>query len=219
MCTKRQAAIAAALGFAALLLTATARAENGEESSVAAPVHPPSGPFELTIGNGYVQGFGRVTSARALDQVAGAGLDLNASLDDRLTPRWSVGIQTSFDVFTHEQNTAVGGLAATAGATYHLMPMTRGDPWLRLGVGYRLLWEDDPPGRQGASVWRHALQAASLRLGYDLRLSEDIALAPFAGADFDVFVWENDSNATGGAVRSDAFGAFMVAGLQGRFDF
>jgi hypothetical protein len=218
MWTKRQAAIAASVGLVAVLSTATARAEHGEESYLASHGPAPVEHFELTVGNGYAQGFGRVTSTRTVDQVAGAGLDLNVSFDDRLTRRWSVGLQTSFNVYTREQNTSVGGLAATLGATYHLSPTLRGNPWVRLGAGYRLLWEDDPPGAPGASVYRYALQLASLRLGYDVSLSEGIAIAPTIGGDLDVFVWDDYSNGSS-AVRFDAFCAFLLAGLQGRFDF
>ena len=213
------AAAAAAFGLLAAFATHAAGAEELSHSSSVAPLGAPRRPLEFTFGNAYMQGFGRVASTRIVDRIAGAGFDLSLSVDARLTSRWSIGLQTGFDGFTREQNSSAGGLSATLGATYSLLPALAGNPWLRFGAGYRRLWEDDPPGAQGVSVNRHALEVASLQLGCDVRLVEGIAIAPMIGGDLDLFVWEDDSQGSRQAVSPGAFSGFVLAGLAGRFAF
>jgi peptidoglycan-associated lipoprotein len=103
--------------------------------------------------------------------------------------------------------------------TYHFDPVLRGDPWLRLGTGYRMLWENDPVGSAaGTSVMRHGFEALALKIGYDVRVSEDVAIAPVIGADLDVFLWQDSSVGGGQALSTAQVGSFVYAGLQGRFD-
>jgi peptidoglycan-associated lipoprotein len=94
----------------------------------------------------------------------------------------------------------------------------RGDPWLRLGTGYRLLWETNPSGAQGITVMRHGFELLAAKVGYDVRVSEDVAIAPVIGADLNVFVWEDPSNGSSRAMSNAQVGTFVYAGLQGRFD-
>jgi outer membrane protein OmpA-like peptidoglycan-associated protein len=116
------------------------------------------------------------------------------------------------------ENSSSRGLAANLGATYHFEPVVRGDPWLRLGTGYRMVWENDPTGASGATVLRHGFELLTAKVGYDVRVSEDVALAPVVGADLDMFLWEDPSNGNSHALSSAQVGTFVYAGLQGRFD-
>jgi peptidoglycan-associated lipoprotein len=97
------------------------------------------------------------------------------------------------------------------------MPTNRGDPWARLGTGYRFLWENGPTGAPNLSVLRHGFQAATAKIGYDVRLGEDVAVAPFVGADMNVFVWQEAASQTVAMNRAQ-LNTFLYGGLQGRFD-
>jgi peptidoglycan-associated lipoprotein len=57
-----------------------------------------------------------------------------------------------------------------------------------------------------------------LKVGYDLRLSEDVAVAPIAGVDLNMFAWEKTSNAPSTALSTAELATFVYVGVQGRFD-
>ena len=212
---------AAILGGAAILASAicsTANAQERKEPYLVQHVRAPSNALELTIGTGYTQGVGTVAPNRDLRDVMGAGMGVSAQVDYRLSPPWSIGIEGQYGEFGPEQNSAVRGLAANLGVTYHFLPTLRGDPWARLGTGYRLLWENDAPGLQGVSMMRHGLELATLKIGYDVRISEDVAIAPVAGADVNTFLYQLPSNGSNSPMSSAQTAVFFFAGLQGRFD-
>jgi outer membrane protein OmpA-like peptidoglycan-associated protein len=205
-----------ALGLASALGAVAHAQEQGEY--LTQHVSAPSNALELKVGTGYTQGFGMTAPGRSLPNVAGPGLGVSADVDYRLTPRWSFGGEAQYQEFTNQQNSSARGLAANIGATVHFNPDVRGDPWLRLGAGYRLLWENDPTGVSGITVLRHGFDLVAAKIGYDVRVSENVALAPVVGADLNVFLWEDASNSGSHALSSAQAGAFVYAGLQGRFD-
>ena len=43
---------------------------------------------------------------------------------------------------------------------------------------------------------RHGFQAATAKIGYDIRFTEDVAVSPFVGADLNVFVWQEAASQT-----------------------
>jgi hypothetical protein len=109
------------------------------------------------------------------------------------------------------------GLVAGANATYHVLPYDRIDPWIRAGVGYRMLWVVGDAATSD-TLW-HGFQFVKLNLGVDLRTTEDIAIGPMIGLDLNEFVWRNPSGAAGDEEIADKrVVPFMYAGLQGRFD-
>ncbi len=179
----------------------------------------PKNTLELKIGTGYTQGFGNIAPGRSLPDVAGAGIGAQLDLDYRINHHWSIGVEGQYQEFTSEQNSSSRGMAANLGATYHLSPILRGDPWIRIGTGYRLLWEQEPNGAVGVSQLRHGFELGAAKVGYDVRVSEDVAIAPVIGADLNVFLWENPSAASNGALTSGQVATFIYAGMQGRFDF
>ncbi len=181
-------------------------------------VRAPSDAFELKVGTGYTQGFGNVAPGRPIDDVAGAGIGASADVDYRINIPWSIGVEGQYQEFSSAQNTSSRGLAVNLGATYHFMPVLHGDPWLRFGTGYRFVWENDPVGAPNLSVLRHGLDVLTLKIGYDVRATEDVALGPVVGADLNVFLWQDASNGSAGALSSAQVGTFVYAGLQGRFD-
>ena len=229
---------AAVVGASAVTWTGVARAQTapffGSQDDAAAPglSHPdvgygmeeayrrglpaPQNAFELKLGSGYTQGFGRIAPGVGIPSVAGAGVAGNVDLDYRLTPHTSVGLAGQYQEFNSENNTAARGTMGNIGVTYHGAPLQRADPWFRFGAGYRLLWSVNPVGG-GPNVLLHGFEIAALNLGYDLRLSEGAAIAPMIGADLNLFVWE-DSGGVNRRLSTAQVGTFVFAGLQGRFD-
>jgi hypothetical protein len=198
----------------AVTSVSVARAQEApySEQRVAAPANA----FELKVNAGYTQGFGMIAPGRSIPDVAGAGFGVGVDADYRGNPTWSVGVQGEYQEFASRPlDTAARGLAGNIGATYHAMPFLRGDPYLRLGTGYRLLWQVNPPGAPTALL--HGFELAKATIGYDVRVSSDVALAPQVGADLNLFVWQNQ-NGTNSALSTAQVGTFIFAGLQGRFD-
>ena len=186
-----------------------------EERFIYQQVPAPVNAFELKLNSGYTQGFGVARPGLGLPSVAGAGVNGTLDLDYRMNPWWSVGIQGEYQEFTSEQNTAARGLVGNIGVTAHLTPLLRGDPYLRFGVGYRHLWSVNPPGAETTSFF--GLELGKLTLGYDIRLSQGVAIAPQIGADLTLFLWENSAGNTN-ALSAATVGTFIYAGLQVRFD-
>jgi hypothetical protein len=176
----------------------------------------PTQAFELKLATGYTQGFGMIAPSVGIPSVAGAGIGVNLDLDYRMSPHTSFGVAGQFQEFTSENNTAARGAMANIGFTFHGAPLQRADPWLRLGVGYRSLWSVNPVSG-GPTVMVHGFELAALNLGYDLRLSEGVAIAPMIGADLNLFLWA-DAAGVNRALSTAQVGTFVFAGLQGRFD-
>ena len=184
-----------------------------DEPYLARHVPAPKDAIEVKVGVGYTQGLGMLAPNRDIDNVAGAGLGLGAEIDYRFTPSWSLGVEGQYQEFANQQNTGARGLAANLGATYHFIPGRASDPWVRLGTGYRLVWETDPVGSPGATVVRHGFDIVSAKVGYDVRLTPDLALGPVVGADLNVFSWQDNNT-----MSSTQVGTFFYVGVQGRFD-
>lgn len=199
-------------------LCAAAQAQERAEPRPVEQIRAPSNALELKVGTGYTQGFGNLAPSREMGDVAGAGIGFSADIDYRVNPMWSIGVEGQYQEFTAQQNTASRGLAGTIGPTFHFAPYGYGDTWLRLGTGYRALWENDPPGLPGVSIVRHGFDIISGKLGYDLRASKDVAIAPVVGADLNTFVWQGPGNGSQVSMSSAQVATFVYAGLQGRFD-
>lgn len=201
-----------------MTLAAGAGADENGPSLNGAPMAAPSKAIEIGLAPRSTRGFGMIAPRRSLEDVTGAGLAFGLSVDWRMSPRWSVGAAGEYQEFRQEQNSSVRGVATSLGATYHFLPERVGDPWLRLGTGYRSLWENDPVGSSVSSVQRRAFELATLTLGYDVRLTEDVAIAPTAGATFDLFVWQAPPTSGQAAPASPGVATFVYAGFQGRFE-
>jgi hypothetical protein len=205
--------------FGAALLTAGAlawgtSAHAQEERYFHRGVSAPSDAFELGVGTGYTQGFGLIQPARDIPSVAGAGIGVDVNLAYRVNPVWSLGVQGEYQEFASELNTAARGLAGNVGVTMHAAPVHRGDPWLRIATGYRGLWSVNPPGVP--TTYIQGWQVAKASVGYDVRVSRAVAIAPEVGADVNLFVNQVQSGVS--TSQPAQLGAFVFAGLQGRFD-
>ena len=132
---------------------------------------------------------------------------------------WSFGVDGQYQQLSSRDNTSARGFMTNLGATYHFEGTHRDDPWIRLGTGYRFVWENQPSGATDTSIARHGFELAALKLGYEMRVSEDVGIAPVLGADLDMFLWESPSNGPGRVLSSAEFGTFVFVGLEGRLDF
>jgi hypothetical protein len=203
---------AVALGAGALVCGSTAYAQ--EASYLRQSVPAPSRALELQVGTSYTQGFGNFLPGQGLSNVAGPGIGIDLGVGYRSSPHWSEGVEGQYQEFANELNAAARGLAFSGNVTYHLNPTLRGDPFARMGGGYRMLWSVNPPG--GATTMIGGFEIAKGAFGYDVRLSPDFALSPVAGADLDVFVLQGSSGVVRGL--SPQLALFVFAGLAGRFD-
>jgi outer membrane protein OmpA-like peptidoglycan-associated protein len=207
------------IALTGLSVNAFAQEETTPETYLSQHVRAPSDALELKVGTGYSQGFGNLSPNRSLPAAQGAGLAVGVDVDYRLNHPWSIGVEGQYQWYDNNQNSMAGGLALNAGATYHFQPLLRGDPWLRFGSGYRVAWETDPIGRSGGTWTRQGIDFVTAKLGYDIRVSEDVAIAPVVGADVNAFFWETPSNGSTQTYGSNAgVGTFVYAGMQGRFD-
>ncbi len=93
------------------------------------------------------------------------------------------------------------------------MPGLVGDPWLRLGTGYRMVWDVNPVGAPNTTNMFNGFDLVTGKVGYDFRVSPNVAFAPVVGADLQTFVWRDATPLSRAQV-----GTFIYAGLQARFD-
>jgi hypothetical protein len=209
--------VGALLSTAGIAATSTAPAQEApyEAPYVEQGLAAPTNAFELKINTGYTQGWGNIAPNRSVNDVAGAGLGIDLDADYRADPHWSIGLQGEYQEFAANRAAAARGFAGNIGGTYHVAPMVRGDPWFRLGTGYRGLWEVNPI--LAPTTFLHGFELGKLTIGYDLRVSREVALAPQIGADVNLFVWRNVNNINT-QLSSAQVGSFIFAGLQGRFD-
>ncbi|SRR5579883_509870 len=209
-----------ARGGGALLCTAAlawaGRSASAQEQTYAQKGIPaPTNALELKVGTEYTQGFGMIAPGQSIGDTAGPGFGVHVDADYRAAPAWSLGLQGEYQEFATERDTAARGFVGNLGVTAHLAPYVRGDPWLRLATGYRFLWQVDPPG--APTTLLHGFELAKATIGYDIRVSREVALAPQVGGDVNLFVWR-EQNGTNTALSTAQWGTFVFAGLQGRFD-
>jgi hypothetical protein len=211
--TRTIATTGAGLACVAVLATA-ATAQATDERHRPQPPESPSNALELSLGSGFTQGVGRLTPAQAVADMSSGGIAVALDVDYRLQPRWALGIQTEYDELDPRNDVWARALAANAGVTYHARPQSDGDPWLRLGMGYRMFGD---AGSDKTLV--HAFELARATVGYDFRVDNHIAFAPVLGADLDLSEWKYafSTHALAGFAQPQ-IGGFVFAGLQARLD-
>ena len=211
---------ASGLAIASLLFCATASAQDDRGGSYFQErMAAPSNALELDVGAGYSQGLGMVAPGRSMPHVGGAGAGLVADVGYRISRNWGVSVEGQYsELSSTDSNTAARGLAGNLGATYHFTPVLRGDPWVRLGTGYRMQWESNPTGAVGTTPLRHGFELVAAKIGYDVRVSEDVAIAPVIGADLTTFLWQDQSGGNNATFARPQVATFLFGGLQGRFD-
>lgn len=203
-------------GLGAAAWSPTARADEAEAASQSMPAR--SKAFELQLDTGYTQGFGNLSPSSSIGDVAGAGLALGVSAGYRATPRISVELEGQYQQYAPATSLSTNGINTNVGVTFHALPESRGDPWLRVATGWRSIGQHSPTGPAGSGIPNtantfHGWQVIAARLGYDFRTSPGIAWGPVIGADLQAFFWEN-----GAALSPAQVGMFVYAGFNGRFD-
>ena len=179
-------------------------------------VTAPTNAFELTVGTGYTQPFGGLRAGTSIRDLANAGAGVEIGGGGRVSPHWMVGGTAQYQEMgtSAPGAVAVRGTNATIDVTYHGAPYDRADPWVRLGTGYRALWTSSDVA---PTALTHGLELARLTIGYDIRTSPDIALAPVVGADLNLFLWDRQGG-TSVTISSPRPNTFVYAGVQARFD-
>src|SRR5262245_60401562 len=80
------------------MLPAPSEAPREAGDVLTAPVRAPNAALELGVEAGFTQGFGRVTSDRRVG--AGPGGTVGVSVDDRINPRWSIGVGGQYQAYS-----------------------------------------------------------------------------------------------------------------------
>lgn len=177
----------------------------------------PRNAFEMTLSTGYTQPLGLVQRGNNIHDLGTAGGGVEFGAGWRMTPRFMLGGAVQYYDLTTGSNagTAVRGGVGGLDGTYHFMPFERLDPWVKLGVGYRLLWNvsDTQP-----NTMYHGFEFGKLAVGADVRVSPAVAFAPFVGADMNVFYWQRPEGGSTSTVDSPRINTFLYAGVQARFD-
>ena len=199
-----------------LLVPAFAGAQEGERTYYEKGVPAPAQALEITVGTGYTQPFGMLRSGVDTDAFMRDLRHADASVGYRIDPRLALSIGGQYQEFNAQNADAARGATATLAAQYHVLPQSRLDPWVELGTGYRGLWQV-PVVNGGPTVLTHGWQIARARVGFDLRLSPDIAIAPVIGADATMFLWQ-DAGGNNVAISNPDVSTFVFAGVQGRLD-
>jgi opacity protein-like surface antigen len=211
--TRTIATTGAGLACVAALATA-ATAQAREERRWTQPPETTQSALELAVGSGFTQGLGQLTPARGFGDTSGGGVAVALDVNYRFQPRWSLGLQFEYDELDPRNDTWARGFASNAGVTYHARPWSSGDPWVRLGTGYRMF------GAAGSDkTLIHAFELARATVGYDFRVDSHIAFAPVLGVDVDLSDWQYafSVHALSGFARPQ-LGGFVFAGLQARLD-
>ncbi len=228
-------------GLATLLLATSAGAQEPEEPAayghepVFAPRRPlgtpdttagsttsiaaPRSAAELTVGFNYIAGLGLLQGGTAIGDVVNGGVAASVGGAYRVTPSLAIGLEGEYQEYMRgsalTSSASARGLAGDAFATFHFMPYSYFDPWLRLGMGYRALWT---VYGSAPNVVVHGFELARVALGFDTRTSADVALGPMIGADLGTFLWQKSDVAGNSAIRDPRLSTFVYAGIQGRFE-
>ncbi len=199
----------------ALASTTQARAQE-KKSYFEEPLLAPAKALEIVVGSGYTQGFGSMQQGVNIGNVITPGFAVDLGIGYRIDPHWAVGIVGQYQEFNAERASTARGFTPGIAATYHVSPYTRTDPWIQLGTGYRLLWENQQ--EPSPNLLTHGFELAKLTIGVDIRVDKDVAIAPVVGADLTLPLWQSVNGATSQSMTNPTVSTFVFAGLQARFD-
>jgi peptidoglycan-associated lipoprotein len=184
-------------------------------------VGPPDVPIkalEIVGGTGYTQGFGSLQQGVDMQNVITRGLALELAIGYRIDPHWLVSLDSQYQEFDSQRTATARGMTGGVGVAYHILPFDRWDPWVRLGTGYRLIWESAAVPDQTPTLLTHGFEPVRLTLGLDYRTSRDLAISPMIGIDLTVPVWQSVGGAASVAIANPQPSTFVFAGIGARFD-
>lgn len=172
------------------------------------------GAFELTIGLGSSQAYGKAGRDEGTLNDLGAALELQ--LGRRVSDRWTVGAYGGFA--THAAFAFEGtAFSSDAGVetTYHFMPGVRPSPWASLGLGWRGYWMP----RAGERETLLGFDVLRLQVGIEPASLQGVTLSPVIGASLSTFLWQKGPGASDFSSVSDPrLSVFIFAGFKGGFD-
>jgi hypothetical protein len=224
MNTKLTFGTAIAAGVLAFAGSASAQSQakdQPKEESSSATLAPATHAVELTIGAGYQQAFGKVSSSQpSLTDIGNAGGALQVGVGYRIIPQLTLGLYGSGAAFgrgDQVDNTAnLYSAAAGIQADWHFLPSGHElDPWVSLGTGWRGYWINQTAGNTSAQ----GMELAKLQVGLDYRLDRTVSISPVIGADLSTFFTQSTPDSSGfHDVPSPEVNTFVFAGVMGRFD-
>jgi hypothetical protein len=214
-----------ALAAFAAILVASSTTHAQENPSYAKRIQAPRDALEISFGTGLVQGTGRIQGGArgAISDVAGTGVAFQTGVGYRFDPYRAIFLVGQYQEFAtgekpgvgaHMNDEAARSAAVGIDGEYHLLPYRAVDPWARLGVGYRVLW--DVRASPAPNIAYSGLDLARITIGADLRATPVLAIGPFVGATITTFLWQDEASLT--AIGQPRTSVFFSAGLQGRFD-
>ena len=174
--------------------------------------------FELT---GHVAYVGAVPLAsEARDAAPGSGLSFATAAGFRWAPEWSALLGLDYSLGFPAPGMPADSLARSktleARGVYLVGAGAPVDPWVSIGVGFRLLWQSSPDDATRRAD--EGVEPAIVMFGVDLRVSPNVAIGPFAGAALTVFTAHTREGDVARASPDPATAVFFDAGLQLRFD-
>lgn len=181
-------------------------------------VAPTGKALELAIGAGYTQGAGKAGQAGNLEDLTGAGGNVELQVGARVTPNLTLGGYGTLARFSAGDSLADGrAWGATAGvqARWNGREDRSLDPWVSVGAGWRGLWVT-PASAGTASAHGGELR---LQLGVDYRITPALAISPVVGASASMFVVEDGPMTSGlSKIADHQLAVYGFTGLLGRFD-
>jgi hypothetical protein len=212
---------AVAFGFTLALLfaSALARAEDDRPDDDNTRVAPKNA-LELTLGNGFSQGFGSPDSrTSSLAELTRGGLSTQLGVSLRLNPEWAIGTYGEgaryFAASGMPDGTVGYGAAFGVQAVWFGSPYSKLGPWVGVGTGWRGYWVDLPRGHESL----HGYDLVRLRIGADYRLGPSTSFGPMLGATLTLFDSHRDAETNDVRSTEDPeVTAFLFAGFQGRFE-
>ena len=216
--------LAIALGSlcAAVLIPAVARAEVDSPSSDERQYRlAPVGAVELTMGNGFSQGFGSAARDELdIGDLSSGGFSTQLGIGYRMSPHLMIGWYLEGSRYYSGSAVPDGTVNYSAAmgvqATWHFRPFARIDPWASVGTGARGHWVN-LPNAQGSDMY--GVDVLRLRVGADYKLGPSTSIGPMLGASFATLLAVDDSPTSSlHEIDSPGMSTFVFAGVQGRFE-
>jgi hypothetical protein len=203
----------------AVLVPSVAQAEADQGAKSKSDAVAPMRAWELTLGQGYSQGFGRANDGAHLTDYARGGFSPQLGFGYRIDPRLFVGVYAEGTRYSASKKLPDGstayGAAFGAQVNWHFMPFSRLDPWIALGSGGRAYWIDSSHGPAQAL---YGVDIARVRVGVDYRLGPSTRIGPMLGATMTSFVTQDTAGSDPVDIDKPGLSTFVFAGMQGRFD-
>jgi hypothetical protein len=202
--------------------------EAGQPSYFQRQMAAPTQAFEIGVSGLYNQGWGNLTDSRSpraattgrqVQDFAGAGIAAEVDLGYRFMPQAAVGVfaqGTEYDADSRLlSGTNVRSLLAGIQGTWYVRPFRSLNPWVTLGSAYRGYWVVPEVG--GISSYQ-GWEMARLQIGLDMRVTREVAIAPYVSGGIDVFFSEKLPNINARNLDPIPVSGWFGAGLLGRFD-